>query len=381
MLLNSNASRQKSQMENHISIGIDQGATLWYATILNHNTDKKSRYSFKGEDKEAECYVKIKKMQESHQGTISVCYEAGRSGFTPARVFDKLGCMVRVLPYNKIQIINTGKQVKTDAVDSLFLAEIDPFDNSIPNVWVPSVRQEELRGIPREQQRIQKDIQMNNNRIIAVLQRWLVKNENKHLSAIDWEEKMLGWQNDKNFSKIIPILEFKKIKLIVEEIKLLEKHKEEWEQIIKETEEEERVQAKIKGEEFFVDVLREYRGIGDVIARTFCFEIADFNRFGNGKKFSSYLGLTPTPFASGKMNKEQGISKQGNPEIRRLAIQLAWLWMHWQPDSFLTLKYKEQLNKKGRQRKTAIVAMGRQLMVALYRRVVKGIDIEGAIKN
>ncbi|MCF6175439.1 MAG: hypothetical protein L3J71_06715 [Victivallaceae bacterium] len=72
---------------------------------------------------------------------------------------------------------------------------------------------------------------------------------------------------------------------------------------------------------------------------------------------------------------------QGNTELRRLAIQLAWLWYHWQPDSEITKRWSKLLKQKGRQRKTAIVAMARQLMAALYRDIVKGEEIKGAKKN
>ncbi len=118
-----------------------------------------------------------------------------------------------------------------------------------------------------------------------------------------------------------------------------------------------------------------------MIGRSFAWEVGNFKRFRNGKCFSSYIGLTPTPNSSGKQQREQGISKKGNTELRRLAIQLAWLWKRWQPNSRLSLKWKEQLQKKGRQRRTAIVAMGRQLMIALYRDVVHAEKIEGAIIN
>jgi transposase len=152
-------------------------------------------------------------------------------------------------------------------------------------------------------------------------------------------------------------------------------------ELMVETEKAERKAAEEKKEEYIIDSLRKYTGIGDVISRSFAWEICDFKRFKNGKHFGSYLGLTPTPFSSGKMFIEQGISKQGNQELRRLAIQLAWLWHHWQPDSKITKKWAEQLKRKGRQRKTAIVAMARQLMVAIYRHIVHGEEIEGAKKN
>ena len=178
---------------------------------------------------------------------------------------------------------------------------------------------------------------------------------------------------------MLPLTELYRIKLLIEELKLLEKHLAEYRAFILKTEAKER--AECKNKKYGVDQLREYRGIGEVIARSFCWEIGDFTRFKNGKHFASYLGLTPTPFSSGKMCREQGISKQGNPELRRLAIQLAWLCHHWQPNSKITKKWSKQLKKKGRQRKTAIVAMARQLMVAIYRNMVFGEELEGAVKN
>jgi len=168
---------------------------------------------------------------------------------------------------------------------------------------------------------------------------------------------------------------------MVDELEVLEKHLKKWQELMQETEDAERKKSEENNEKYLVDVLRKYRGIGEVISRSFAWEVCDFHRFKNAKKFSSYLGLTPTPFSSGKIFREQGISKQGNPELRRLAIQLAWLWHHWQPDSEITKKWSNQLKKKGRQRKTAIVAMARQLMVALYRDIVKGEEIKGAKKN
>ena len=81
------------------------------------------------------------------------------------------------------------------------------------------------------------------------------------------------------------------------------------------------------------------------------------------------------------MNRDQGISKSGNRELRRLAIQLAWLWVKWQPDSALTQKWEDRLAIKGRTRRLAIVALARQLLVALYRKIVHGDEISGAVIN
>ena len=79
------------------------------------------------------------------------------------------------------------------------------------------------------------------------------------------------------------------------------------------------------------------------------------------------------------MNRDQGISKSDRKSLRKMAIEGAWLWYRWQPDSWLVKKWKDRLEQKGRGRRTAIVAMARQLMVALWRYVVHGEMIEGAV--
>ncbi len=297
------------------------------------------------------------------------------------KIYSVLGCKTRILPVNKIEIISSGKKAKTDKIDSQFLSEINPLDQTIPSVWTPTVHQECLRELPREEQRIKRDISRNNSRIISILQRWPIPNISKHHKASDWCKIIKEWQDAKAIPQLLPLSELKRINMMIDELEILEKHLKEWQDYMQEVEDEERKKSEEKGEKNLVDTLRQYTGIGEVISRSFAWEICDFKRFKNGKTFASYLGLTPTPYSSGKMSREQGISKQGNPELRRLAIQLAWLWHHHQPDSAITKKWSNQLKKKGRQRKTAIVAMARQLMVALYRDIVKGEEIKGAKKN
>lgn len=381
MLLNTNGMSLENQASNLISIGIDQGNTSWVMTAFDRRTGKKSRYNYRGFNKEFDCYKQVTELVNTGK-EISVCYEAGRSGFTPARYFKYIGCKhIRILPYNKIKILSTGKTPKTDKIDSEFLSEINPLDKEIPSVWIPDPKQECLRELPREEQRLKRDISRNNNRIISILQRWPVSNINTHMKSSEWRKHFNELEKNGLIPKLLPSSELKRIKMMVDELELLERNMAEWCEFMREEEKKEQEKQRNFGRESVIDILREYRGIGEVIARTFAWEIGDFKRFQNAKKFTSYLGLTPTHYASGKMFREQGISKQGNPELRRLAIQLAWLWRHWQPDSRISKKWNEQLSKPGRQRKTAIVAMGRSLMVAIFRRIVHGEEIEGAVKN
>jgi hypothetical protein len=89
--------------------------------------------------------------------------------------------------------------------------------------------------------------------------------------------------------------------------------------------------------------------------------------------------LAPSPWRSGGIDREQGISKAGNPRARQKAIELAWLWLRHQPDSALTLWFRDRAAKASKRiKRIAIVALARKLMVALWRFVTTGLVPTGA---
>ncbi|MFV3078131.1 IS110 family transposase [Niveispirillum fermenti] len=102
--------------------------------------------------------------------------------------------------------------------------------------------------------------------------------------------------------------------------------------------------------------------------------------FDNRRQVAAYAGLAPTPWQSGQVDHEQGVSKSGNPRLRTTLIQIAWLWLRHQPDSALTLWFKDQVARNGgRLKKTMIVAVARKLFVALWKYTRAGVVIEGAM--
>ena len=103
-------------------------------------------------------------------------------------------------------------------------------------------------------------------------------------------------------------------------------------------------------------------------------------RFASCPSVAAYAGLAPTPWQTGPVDREQGVSKSGNPRLRTTLVQLAWPWLRHQPHSALTLWLHERARRNGgRLRKTTIVALARKLLVALWKYVTNGIIIEGAI--
>jgi transposase len=80
------------------------------------------------------------------------------------------------------------------------------------------------------------------------------------------------------------------------------------------------------------------------------------------------------------MDRDHSISRAGNPRARTTMIQLAWLWLRYQPDSALAMWFRERVGTlQGRTRRISIVAMARKLLIALWRYVETGVVPEGVV--
>jgi transposase len=126
-------------------------------------------------------------------------------------------------------------------------------------------------------------------------------------------------------------------------------------------------------------MLTQLKGIGPEFAAVLWSE-GLFRHFDNRRQVAAYAGLAPTPWQSGSVAHEQGVSKSGNSRLRTTMIQLAWLWLRHQPATALSLWFQERVKRNGgRMRKTTIVALARKLLVALWKYVSAGVVIEGAV--
>ena len=126
-------------------------------------------------------------------------------------------------------------------------------------------------------------------------------------------------------------------------------------------------------------MLHDVKGIGPESAGILWAE-GLFRHFENRRQVAAYAGLAPTPWQSGSVVREQGVSKAGNPRLRTTLIQLAWLWVRHQPRSALTLWFEERVKRNsGRLKRMTIVALARKLLVALWKYVTAGVVIEGAV--
>ena len=129
----------------------------------------------------------------------------------------------------------------------------------------------------------------------------------------------------------------------------------------------------------FAAALVRLRGIGPNDALLLDTELF-YRDFRNRRELASLAGLAPVPFASGGVDRDQGISKAGSPMLRKHLVQMAWRWLQFQPGSALSKWFREYVSARdGRSRKRGIVALARKLLVALWRYVTAGLVPEGAV--
>jgi transposase len=124
--------------------------------------------------------------------------------------------------------------------------------------------------------------------------------------------------------------------------------------------------------------LVQLRGVGPVSAQRLVLELF-WRHFANARQLGACVGLVPQPYDSGTMRKDQGISKQGNRRVRALLVELAWMWLRYQPNSALSCWFASKVQGDSkRSRRVAIVALARRLLIALWRYLERGVPPEGS---
>jgi transposase len=132
-----------------------------------------------------------------------------------------------------------------------------------------------------------------------------------------------------------------------------------------------------------VDQVRQLatlRGIGINSAWLFVMEFFAWRHLQTPKHVGALAGLTPTPDQSGEASRELGITKAGNGYMRTMAVEIAWGWVRFQPQSALTPWYQARFGQgSARLRKIGIVALARKLLIALWRFLETGALPAGAV--
>ena len=294
------------------------------------------------------------------------CYEAGRDGFWLHRFLEAQGVENRVIDSASIEVNRRRRRAKTDRLDVIGLVDLlarhvagshkPPFSV----VTVPSVDDEDLRHLGRELKLLKKDRTRISNRI-----KGLLANQGLVLESRQAMAKQIAalrtWDGE-------PLPRFLRDRLL--------RYAADYEQLTDRIDAVDRERKALLRDASCgaslqkVKQLARLKGVGLETAWCYGTEFFGWRRFRNRKQVGSLSGLTPTPHASGDEERERGIGKDGSRWVRGVAIEGAWMWLRFQPESELSLWYQARFGGGSkRMRKIGIVALARKLLIALWRYV------------
>jgi transposase len=298
-----------------------------------------------------------------------LCYEAGRDGFWIARYLLAHDIEVQIMHPASIPVERRGRRVKTDRIDlDMLLRTLLAWLRGEPRVCsmvrIPSEAEEDMRRPERERERLVSERVALENRIENLLcLHGVVGFKPRLKKATARLDELRSYTGEP-----LPPMKMDELKrmmvrhgVLSDQLKAIEAARE---QVVTAAEPDHAAQQ--------IKMLALLYGLGLGTATGLTREV--FCRtFHDRKAIASFVGLTGTPFNSGGSEREQGISKNGNPRVRRLLMQLTWRWLRFQPDSALSCWFAERTaGAKGRIRKIMAVALARKLLVALWRYVETG---------
>jgi transposase len=301
------------------------------------------------------------------------CYEAGRDGFWLHRHLVSIGIENQVVDAASIEVSRRLRHVKTDRLDGeRLLAKLIRHHAGERGGWsvvrVPSIEEEDARHLHRELERLKRERLAHRVRIQSLLVTQGVRLTIKRALGLRLGSLTL-WDG-----KHLPVELKAELERERERLVLVERQIEQLEATRRERLQNPRCEAERR-----VVHLMRLGAIGPTSAWLLVKEFFGWRAFRNRREVAALAGLVGTPYNSGESERDQGISKAGNRRVRAMIVEIAWLWLRFQPKSALTQWYQARFARGGlRMRRIGIVALARKLLIALWRYLEDGVLPQGA---
>ncbi|MBB6125892.1 transposase [Sphingobium subterraneum] len=367
---------------NAIFVSLELSRSTWLVTSLSPGRGERiSRHQVKGGDvpalleRFAQLQVKARE-RTGEQYRLVVIQEAGLDGFWIHRCLVREGIESHVVDAASIAASRRSRRAKTDKLDGEALVRtLLAYKRGEPRVCamvtVPSADDEDRRRICRERRSLVVERIRHINRIKGLLfaqgvgdYEPLRTNRRARLEElVTGDGRSLPCHVKREIER-----ELDRLELVMRQIREVERERD---AMLEMATDEAAEPASAR--------LLQLRGIGPEFAGVLYAE-AFFRSFSNRRQVACYAGLAPSPWQSGNMDREQGVSKAGNKRLRTTMIQVAWLWLRHQPDSELARWYADRVQANGgRVRRVMIVALARKLLIALWQFSSAGVVPKGAL--
>jgi len=378
-----------SGINGHIFVSVEMSRSKWVIGLHTPLADKIGAHTVACGDVDAILELvrreDAKLERTGYDGsTVVVCYEAGYEGFWLYRRLGALGIRVVVIDPASLLVDRRAKRAKTDRIDArsmvrALMAFTRGEQQVLSEVRVPTVEQEDTRRVLRERQRLVQERTAHTNRIKGLLKtQGIMDFDRRAADAVARLDKIVtgdGHLLGVCLKREI-VRELERLKLVMEQTSQVEAERD---AVVEEGRQRKGAAAEQKRDTTMIAVLNRLRGIGTNDA-TLLVREAFWRDFRNRRELGGWSGLAPSPWASGSVSRDQGITKAGPPMLRAHMIQITWRWLCWQPDSDLSKWFQKRTEgATGRMRRTMVVALARKLLIALWRYATTGVVPNGAI--
>jgi transposase len=363
-----------------IFVSVELSQKTWLVTLHSPDRDRISRHKLEGGDHAGllALLASVQARAAAKLGSVPQvvsCYEAGYDGFWLHRLLTAAGITNLVFDPASIAVEQRSRRAKTDRIDGelmlrTLMAHLRGEPRVVRIVRVPSVEQEDARRASRERDRLVKEQTGHTNRIKALLRlQGVAVGYPRRRDWLNWLAQQRNWQGQSLPPHVLTEVkrEHARLMLVREQLAALEQAQAAQASPVP------AAMAERRG------LLQRLKALGPAFATTLTNEVF-YKDFRNRRQVGAYCGLASSPWRSGGIDREQGISKAGNPRARLKAIELAWLWLRHQPESELSRWFCTRTANAGkRAKRIAIVALARKLIVALWRYLTTGLVPAGAI--
>ncbi len=253
---------------------------------------------------------------------IIVIQEAGLDGFWIHRVLESEGIESHVVDPASIAVSRRSRRAKTDKIDGEALVRtLLAYKRGEPRVCamvrVPTPEEEDRRRLCRELKTLISERVRHANRIRGVLFTQGVGDYDPRRPDRRARLEALRTGDGRPLPRHLKAM-------ITRELDVLELLTAQIDQVRAERDALVAAEAEAHAEGPALAMLLDLKGIGPGFAGVLWSE-GLFRHFSNRRQLAAYAGLAPTPWQSGTINHEQGVSKAGNPRLRAILVEMAWL--------------------------------------------------------
>jgi transposase len=369
-----------------VAVSLELSRSKWLVTSLLPGSERMSKHMVAAGDAAALLALLGRRRRQAEEqvgGPVRVIAieEAGLDGFWLHRLLEANGIESHVVDAASVAVPRRRRRGKSDGIDGeTLLRTLLAWRRGEPRVCSmvrpPSPGQEDRRRVVRERAVLIRERIAITNRIRGLLMSQgitdyqpLRRDRRQRLETlVTGDGRALPPQIKRELLRALDRLD-----LLVEQLKAVEAERDAVQEVVTEGAASEAVAPDDPAR-----LLLRLRAIGPQTAAVLTLE-AFHRHFDNRRQVAAFAGLAPSPWQSGAVVHDQGISKAGQPQLRKAMVELAWLWRRHQPGSALSRWYAQRARgQDARRRRALIVALARKLLVALWRYVSAGVVPEGA---